>query len=73
MERFCLIFPVSWFFMSSFLVILIRAALAIAIALIVMRLFFPEGGVGKIVGLAVVLFGLAYVFEYTKKRDRGQR
>lgn len=59
--------------MSSFRVILIRAALAIAIAVVVMRLFFPEGGTGRTLGLAAVLFGLAYVFEYTKRRDRDQK
>jgi hypothetical protein len=59
--------------MSSFLVILIRAALAITIAVLVMRLFFPESGTGRTLGLAAVLFGLAYVFEYTKRRDRDQK
>ena len=59
--------------MSSFLVILIRAALAIAIAVVIMRLFFPESGTGRTLGLAAVLFGLAYVFEYTKRRDRDQK
>ena len=59
--------------MSTFRVILIRAALAIVIAVIVIRLFFPGSGVGKIVGLAAVLLGLAYVFEYTKRRDRDRK
>jgi len=59
--------------MSSFRVILIRAALAIAIAVVVMRLFFPESGTGRTLGLAAVLFGLAHVFEYTKRRDRDHK
>jgi hypothetical protein len=59
--------------MSSFRVILIRAALAIVIALVAMRIFFPDAGTGRTLGLAAVLFGLAYVFEYTKRRDRGPK
>jgi hypothetical protein len=59
--------------MSSFRVLLIRTALAIVIALIVMRLFFPGSGVWKIVGLAAVLLGLAYIFQYTRNRDRDQK
>ena len=59
--------------MSSFRVLVIRTALAIVIALIVMRLFFPEGGVWKIAGLAAVLLGLAYIFQYTRSRDGDQK
>ncbi len=56
--------------MPSLRVLFIRAALAIVIALIAMRLFFPGRGVAKMVALAVLLLGLAYVFEYTKRRNR---
>jgi len=34
-------------------------------------LFFQSAALPKIILLAVVMLGLAYLFEYTKKRDSG--
>jgi ABC-type sulfate transport system permease component len=57
--------------MSSLAVHLIRLILAILIAWLISRLFFPGVSVLKVIVLAAVLLGLAYLFEYTRKRDRG--
>jgi hypothetical protein len=52
-------------------VLLIRAALSLFIALLISRFFFQAGGWVKTIGLAAIMFFLAYLFEYTKKRDKG--
>jgi len=49
----------------------VRVILAIVLAILIGRFYFQEHTLVKTVILAVVLFGLAYVFQYTKKRDRG--
>ncbi len=59
--------------MSSFRVLLIRTALAIVIALIVMRFFFPGSGLWEIAVLAAALLGLASIFQYTRRRERDQK
>jgi hypothetical protein len=48
----------------------IRAILSVLLALVISRMFFESQEVYKVAGLAVALLGFAYLFEYTKKRDR---
>jgi len=57
--------------MRSISVHLIRLVLAILIAWLIGRFFFPGMSLLKTAVLAAVLLGLAYLFEYTKKRDGG--
>ena len=53
------------------MVLFIRIILAIVIAFVIGRFFFKDISVMKVGLLAVVMLGFAYLFEYTKKRDRG--
>jgi len=60
-------------FAEVILVLFIRILLAIGIAFVIGRFFFKEISFMKVGLLAVVMLGFAYLFEYTKKRDRGNR
>ncbi len=53
--------------MGKFYVLLIRLVLSIVISVVVGRLFFPGIGLIKIGILAIMIFGLAYLFEYLRK------
>jgi hypothetical protein len=54
------------------LILFIRIILAIVIAFVIGRFFFENMTVVKVGLLALVMLGFAYLFEYTKKRDRGK-
>jgi len=56
--------------MGSFSIFFMRLILSILIALLISRFFFQGTSIIKVLALAVVLFVLAYIFEYTKKRDK---
>ena len=57
--------------MKNTRIILIRLILAGIFAFIIARLFFQEMSVSRVIGLGVVLFGFAYLFEYVRKRNKG--
>ena len=49
----------------------LRLILAAVLAALIGHFFFDEVTVIKVGSLAVVMLGFAYLFEYTRKRDRG--
>ena len=51
-----------------FIIFFIRAILGVAIAILITRMFRGSASLEYVAGLAVVLVGLAYVFEYFRKR-----
>jgi len=51
--------------------IVIRLILSGVFAFILARLFFQEMSALRVLGLGVVLFGFAYLFEYVRKRNKG--
>ncbi|MFH1125298.1 MAG: hypothetical protein V1758_16705 [Pseudomonadota bacterium] len=51
----------------------LRLILSVFLAFFMGRFFFQGGFVVKSLGLAAVMLALAYLFEYTKKRDKGER
>ena len=55
------------------MVFLVRIILAIMLAFVIGRFFFDEITVIKVGLLAGVMLVFAYLFEYTKKRDRGNK
>lgn len=55
------------------MVLFIRIILAIMLAFVIGRFFFERITVIKVGLLAGVMLGFAYLFEYTKKRDRGNQ
>jgi hypothetical protein len=58
--------------MKNTRIIAIRLILAAIFAFIIARIFFQEISVTRVVGLGVVLFGFAYLFEYVRKRNKGE-
>ncbi|MDD2316548.1 MAG: hypothetical protein RBR01_02065 [Desulfobacterales bacterium] len=52
--------------MSGLNVFVIRLVLAVFFAVILSRFFFPQGNIFYVIGLAIFLMGMAYVFEYWK-------
>ena len=55
------------------LVFILRIILAILLAFVIGRFFFENMTVIKVGLLAGVMLVFAYLFEYTKKRDRGNK
>ena len=51
-------------------IIIIRLILSGIFAFIISRLFFQNMSALKVIGLGVVMFGFAYLFEYVRKRDK---
>lgn len=59
--------------MRSLYILLIRLILSMLLAWLIGSFFFKEALMIKIISLGLCMFGLAYLFEYTKKRDKGER
>jgi len=56
--------------MGSLYIVLLRIFFSIALAFVISILFFNGISIIKIFGLAAIMFVLAYLFEFTRKRDR---
>jgi hypothetical protein len=56
--------------MGSLYIVLLRVFFAIVLAFVISLLFFKGISIIKILGLAAIMFVLAYLFEFTRKRDR---
>ena len=52
------------------LILLLRVILSVGMAFLLARIFFQGMPLIKVLGLAAVMFALAYLFEYTKRKDR---
>jgi hypothetical protein len=57
--------------MRGLYVFLMRAVLAAVFAFVIGRIFFPGASPLRVAALAAALLALAYLFEYTKRKDRG--
>jgi hypothetical protein len=53
------------------MVLLLRLFLSVGLAILLARIFFQGLPLVRTFALAGVMFALAYLFEYTKKKDRG--
>jgi len=51
----------------------IRIILSIGLAFIIIRFFFQSTSAVKILGLAAIMFALAYLFEYTRRKDKEEK
>ena len=49
----------------------LRLILSIILAAVVVYFFFDASSAMRVGGLALGFLGFAYLFEYTKKRDKG--
>jgi hypothetical protein len=55
--------------MGAFEIFVIRLILSAMFAVLISRFFFQDMAVIKVLGLAVIMLGLAYLLEYFRKRD----
>lgn len=55
--------------MSNLSVFLIRVVLGGLFAVILTRFFYPDVGLVKVIGLAVFLVLLSYMFSYMRNKD----
>jgi len=55
-------------FVNRFYVFLIRAVVGAALAVILMRFFFPGANPALVAGLGIFMVGMAYVTEYFRSR-----
>lgn len=53
--------------MNQLQILILRIIVGGIVATVLTRIFRPEAGVPAIIGLGVILVGLAYVFEYLRK------
>jgi hypothetical protein len=51
-------------------ILIIRAALGVFFAFVLTRFFHPEADIQHVIGLAVIMVGLAYFSEYLRNRRR---
>jgi len=58
--------------MNRFYVFLIRAVLGVALAVVLMRVFFPQAAPAAAIALAVFMIAMAYMAEYLRKRKSGK-
>lgn len=56
--------------MPAFQMFFIRAILGVVFAVIATRMWFGEVAIGYVLGLAVIMVGLAYFAEYLRHRKR---
>jgi hypothetical protein len=56
--------------MTVFYIFVIRLGLSMALAFLICRLFFPGISIIKVLGLAVIMLILSYLFENTRKKER---
>jgi hypothetical protein len=57
--------------MGSLQMFVIRLILSMMFSVLECRIFFHETPMIRVFGLGIMLFGLAYLFEYVRKRDKG--
>ena len=56
--------------MTQFHVFIIRAILGAVFAVVLSRMFYPEAPIPYVVGLGIILVGLAYFAEYLRNRKK---
>jgi uncharacterized membrane protein HdeD (DUF308 family) len=56
---------------SRFQVFIIRAILGVVFGVILSRFFYPNAPLVFIIGLVLVLVGMAYLVEYLRNRRQG--
>jgi len=57
--------------MKKYQIFIVRLILSIAFAFVISRFFFETMSGIKVLGLGIILLGLAYLFEYARERNKG--
>lgn len=58
--------------MTGFRRLLMRVILSLILAFVLTRIFFQDASITKTFMLALALLIFAYLFEYTRKKDKGE-
>lgn len=53
-------------------VLIVRAVIGVVFAVLLTRFFHPEATAPAVAGLAVLLVGLGYLFDYLRNRKSGE-
>ncbi|KPK26524.1 MAG: hypothetical protein AMK69_11890 [Nitrospira bacterium SG8_3] len=56
--------------MGTFTIFLIRLVVSVILAFLISRFFFQGASLVKILGFAAIMLILAYLFEFTRRKDR---
>ena len=56
--------------MGAFYIFVIRFVLSAIVAFLICRFFFPGASIIRVLGLAVIMLVLSYLFENTRKKER---
>lgn len=56
--------------MAAFYIFVFRAVLGAGFAVLLMRFFYPKASIVAVIGVAILLVGMAYVMENFRKRKR---
>jgi FtsH-binding integral membrane protein len=56
--------------MGTYSIFLIRLVVSVVVAFLISRLFFQSASAPKILGLAGIMLILAYLFEFTRRKER---
>ena len=59
--------------MGTFTIFLIRLVVSVILAFLISRLFFQGASMVKILGFAAIMLILAYLFEFTRRKDRKEQ
>ena len=59
--------------MPQYQIFIIRAILGVVFGVVLSRFFYPDAPLVFVIGLILVLVGLAYLVEYLKNRKQGDR
>ena len=59
-------------FVNGFYIFVIRAVLGAVFAVVLSRFFFPRANIVLVMGLGMLLVGLAYVSEYFHNRKKSR-
>jgi hypothetical protein len=59
--------------MNVFYIFIMRLVLSIVLAFIICRFFFPGWPIIRVMGLAVVMLILSYLFENMRKKEKGEQ
>ena len=56
--------------MTTFYILILRLVLSMVLAFLICRLFFPGTSMIRVLGLAVIMLILSYLFENVRKKEK---
>ena len=56
--------------MGTYSIFVVRLVVSVILAFLISRIFFQSASMPKILGLAAIMLILAYLFEFTRRKER---